>query len=208
MIIKKLVVGVTCILFILGFSISSSADEIDLQAVDLATDVVSILQREVDESNDSWQREINYCINYRENVPNGVLGCYSQAITYMGYHKVTLRTSAQYFLLNSTECYTDIVSGIRMIGDRYCIALGSYYTDRIGTKVDLVFENGVILKCILGDQKADEHTNLTHQFHLSDGSVAEFIVDYAYFSGHPEQWSYLIGGKSRIRKVVIIPSNL
>ncbi|MBR4315031.1 MAG: hypothetical protein IKP66_09000, partial [Lachnospiraceae bacterium] len=66
---------------------------------------------------------------------------------------------------------------------RYCIAVGSFYTTQIGQKIDLVLTNGTVIKCILGDCKSDEHTDETHRYHAIDGSVAEFIVDYDYFSG-------------------------
>ena len=66
-----------------------------------------------------------------------------------------------------------------MVGNRYCVALGSYYTTKIGTKVDLVLShNGKmhVLKCILADQKANKDTVNMHRVH-KDGSIAEFIVN-------------------------------
>lgn len=73
----------------------------------------------------------------------------------------------------------DPKSGVYMVGNRYCIALGSYYATKIGTKIDLVLRhNGKnhILKCILADQKSDDDTIKNHKVH-SDGSIAEFIVN-------------------------------
>lgn len=127
------------------------------------------------------------------NVPNNAEGCKSWNITYMDYKKVTSETSKQYWFLNSDECYTEIETGLRKVGDRYCIALGSYYTTTIGQKVDLYFEDGTVLKCILGDCKADIHTDPTNRFHSEDGSVAEFIIDGAYLKG-TEAWRGLCGG--------------
>lgn len=69
-------------------------------------------------------------------------------------------------------------SGIWMIGNRYCIAVGSYYTKQIGVKTDLVLShNGRkhVLKCITADSKADKDTINKHRVH-TDGSVVEFIV--------------------------------
>lgn len=66
-----------------------------------------------------------------------------------------------------------------MVGDRYCVALGSYYTTKIGTKVDLVLSykgKKHVLKCILADQKDDRDTINNHRVH-KDGSVAEFVVN-------------------------------
>ena len=65
-----------------------------------------------------------------------------------------------------------------MVENRYCIAVGSYYTKNIGVKIDLVLShNGRkrILKCITADSKADKDTVNQHRVH-NDGSVVEFIV--------------------------------
>lgn len=124
-------------------------------------------------------------------VPNDVEGCKSWNFTYMAYTKVTNEASDQYnFLYNEDLCYTDPLTGIRMSGGRYCIAVGSFYSTKIGQKIDLLLSNGEVLKCILGDCKADEHTDETHRFHAIDGSVAEFVVDYDYFTD-TSQWESL-----------------
>ncbi len=124
-------------------------------------------------------------------VPNDVEGCKSWNFTYMAYTKVTTVTSDQYqFLYNDDLCYSDPLTGIRMSQGRYCIAVGSFYTTKIGQKIDLVLTNGEVIKCILGDCKADVHTDPTNRFHAVDGSVAEFVVDYDYFHS-TAQWESL-----------------
>lgn len=87
---------------------------------------------------------------------------------------VFIHSSDQYAL--QLQAYTGDY-GIRMVGDRYCVAVGSRFTERIGAKIDVVLENGSVIKCILGDQKADKDTDETNSYHLSDGSYLEFIVD-------------------------------
>lgn len=82
------------------------------------------------------------------------------------------------------EYHLDYQSGIWMIGDRYCIAVGSYYTKNIGVKIDLVLShNGRkhTLKCITADSKADKDTINKHRVH-KDGSIVEFIVKTRYLS--------------------------
>ena len=124
-------------------------------------------------------------------VPNDIEGCKSWNFTYMAYTKVTNKSSAQYqFLYNDDLCYSDPLTGIRMSQGRYCIAVGSFYATQIGQKLDLVLTNGEVIKCILGDCKSDNHTDPTHRFHAVDGSVAEFVVDYDYFSS-TSQWKSL-----------------
>lgn len=74
------------------------------------------------------------------------------------------------------KAYTD-EDGMRKVGRRYCIAVGTFYTSEIGTKVDLMMENGNEIPCIVGDIKSDQHTDELHQRGANGGCVAEFIVD-------------------------------
>ena len=94
--------------------------------------------------------------------------------SYMDYTAITSKSSPQYKLQHK-YAYTDD-TGIRMVDGRYCIALGSYYTHRIGQYVDLVLENGEVIECIIGDQKDDRDTNSSNTI-AHDGSATEFIVE-------------------------------
>ena len=81
--------------------------------------------------------------------------------------------------------HLDASSGVWMVGDRYCIAIGSYYTTKIGVRVDLVLLHGGkrhTLKCITADSKADKDTIDQHRVHR-DGSVVEFVVKTSSLPG-------------------------
>ena len=95
--------------------------------------------------------------------------------SYEDYHKITSQSSTHYKLQNEYALTT--CRGLRIVNQRYCIAVGSYFETRIGQYIDVVLENGTVIHCILGDQKADEHTDSAHIAHTTDGSVVEFIVD-------------------------------
>lgn len=74
--------------------------------------------------------------------------------------------------------HLDYQSGVWMVGNRYCIAVGSFYAKNIGVKIDLVLShNGRkhTLKCITADCKSDKDTISNHKIH-KDGSVVEFVV--------------------------------
>ena len=120
-----------------------------------------------------WTQESNITlkkpISYKYNVYD------SGRKNYMDWNCITDRTSDQYKLQNSIA-YTDLETGIRKIGDRYCIAVGSFFTIKQGTKINLFMDNGNIIKCILSDSKADCDTDSTH-IYASDGSISEFIVN-------------------------------
>ncbi|MDO4167338.1 MAG: hypothetical protein Q4D32_08040, partial [Eubacteriales bacterium] len=84
--------------------------------------------------------------------------------------------------------HLDGQSGVWMIGNRYCIAVGSFYTkkckSKLGVKIDLVLSrNGKkhILRCITADCKADIDTIHHHTMH-KDGSVVEFVVKTSMLS--------------------------
>lgn len=95
--------------------------------------------------------------------------------TYMDYKTVTAKGTPQYALLNSDKAYTK--DGFRMYDGYYCVALGSYYSKQIGTKFYIKLSNGRTLRCILGDQKSDRHTDKKHQYARNNKDILEFIVD-------------------------------
>ena len=94
--------------------------------------------------------------------------------SYESYKALTNKKSRQYKLQQVAETNE---YGLRIVDGRYCVALGSYYTKSIGQYVDVVMENGAILECILGDAKADIHTDAATHRQNSNGNVVEFIVD-------------------------------
>ncbi len=93
--------------------------------------------------------------------------------SYMDCSAITDTNSAQYQFKYD---YLSSASGIMVVDDRYVCAVGSYYATEIGTRIDLVMENGSVVPCVVGDIKADKHTDKTNRQHSKDGSVVEFIV--------------------------------
>ena len=123
--------------------------------------------------------------------------------SYMDYRCIRNRSSRQYKL--QKKAVTNKKTGIRMINGRYCIALGAYYTRRIGAKVDLVMSSGKVVKCITADMKADRDTVNNHRQHR-DGSVAEFVVDTPRLSRKVRRMgdvSYTGPFRGRIKKIRI-----
>ena len=92
---------------------------------------------------------------------------------YMDYRAITDTASPQWQIQQGA--YTDS-HGLRKVGDRYCIALGSAYGTEIGSRYIVLLDTGVRFKAILADQKADRDTNAEHTADMS-GAVVEFVVD-------------------------------
>ncbi len=95
--------------------------------------------------------------------------------SYMDYRAITSTDSKQYELQNEYATTGDY--GIRMVGNRYCVAVGSHFTDKVGQYIDLVLENGTVIPCILADQKADVHTDSNNIVTMHNGCMSEFVVD-------------------------------
>ena len=131
---------------------------------------------------EKWNREVDYCKqqevnvfeNWRTNLGNGKSN--SKTRTHMSYTAVTSHSSMQYKVLNSADAWSSKYTGLRMVGDRYCVAVGLKY-GVAGDKIDLVMEDGSVVKAIIGDIKARKDTDETNMFQKDDGSIVELITD-------------------------------
>ena len=94
--------------------------------------------------------------------------------SYMDADTITSRNTDQYKL--KAKYIIDEQTGIWTVDERYCIAVGSYYTQSVGTYIDIVMENGSTLHCILGECKRNRDTDHTNRQN-NNGSVVEFIVN-------------------------------
>lgn len=97
--------------------------------------------------------------------------------SYMDYRTITNKSSAQYKL--QQECVTDN-HGLRRYGDDYVVALGTFYADGIGDRYKITLANETCFYAVVGDFKADAHTDSLHQYTPTEDvgkCVIEFIVD-------------------------------
>lgn len=104
--------------------------------------------------------------------------------TYAYYDAVTDKTSPAYAVLNSGtyrgvtyKTTTDETTGIRMVGEYYCAALGTFYGTTKGTKYKVTLDTGKTFKIILCDTKSNRHTDKKHQYANKNKDVVEFYVD-------------------------------
>lgn len=95
--------------------------------------------------------------------------------SYMDYRAITNKSSQQFQL---QKLYANTGNyGIRVVEDRYCIAVGTHFSASIGQYLDLILENGTVIPCVLADVKADIHTDSNNIITLHNGCVSEFVVD-------------------------------
>lgn len=94
--------------------------------------------------------------------------------SYMSYRAITSKCSLQYKL--QSIAYTGEF-GIRQIDGRFCVAIGTFSNATVGTYIDLILENETIIPCVVGDFKADIHTDSTNKVTSHNGCVSEFLID-------------------------------
>lgn len=124
--------------------------------------------------------------------------------SYMDYRTITNRDSEQYALQEG--CWTDD-DGLRRYGDYYVVALGSYYADNIGDKFIITLEDGEEFAAIVGDFKADRHTDQTNRYTpMQNGgkNIIEFVVDTHTLDDTARQMgdiSYIYGFGGNVRSI-------
>lgn len=94
---------------------------------------------------------------------------------YMDYRCIS--AGDQYQL--QQQAYTDN-QGIRRVGDDVCVAMGSYYGTKIGTRFRITTDTGNVYTAVLADCKSDYHTDVNNQYRLSGNgkkNIIEFVVD-------------------------------
>ena len=130
--------------------------------------------------------------------------------SYMSYKAITNTDSYQYKL--QKRCWTD-ANGLRRYKTFYVVALGSYYAEYIGQTFHIKTTDGNEFDCVVGDFKADRHTDSLHQYtpmDPQDGSavrkcVVEFVVDTGMLdktAKHMGDISYIEGFSGNIQEIV------
>lgn len=95
---------------------------------------------------------------------------------FKSYEPYDLITAQSVQLCLQQEANTD-VNGFRLLDGRYLVAVGTFCNAPCGTYVDLILENGILIPCIVGDIKADVHTDETNTYTMATMCASEFIVD-------------------------------
>lgn len=96
---------------------------------------------------------------------------------YMDYRCISDTSSVQYDM--QQQAYTD-ERGFRKIGDDYCVALGTGFTNGCGERFLITLDSGYSFTAIVSDVKADVHTDSTNCYAPrgdNSGNVVEFIID-------------------------------
>ena len=106
--------------------------------------------------------------------------------TYMDYRAITNTDSIQYKM--QQEAYTDEYGLRKYKNGDYMVAMGSYY-GKVGDRFRITLDSGETIRCIMGDAKADCHTDAYNQYTPcgSGKNVIEFVVDTPALSDEARQ---------------------
>ena len=101
--------------------------------------------------------------------------------SWMDYRYITSVSSDQYALQQLAETGEH---GIRMYDGYMLVAMGNHYANNtIGKKFEIEFTGGDVLKVMVGDIKADQHTDDKNCISVHDKAIIEFIVDADVMNG-------------------------
>lgn len=113
--------------------------------------------------------------------------------TYMDYKLISDKSSSQYKFIQENCRVSD--NGFLMVDDEwYCVALGNYFLDDIGTKYIVTLETGNQIKIVKTEIKDNLHTCDLNYQHKIDGSVLEFLLDTSRLQDKKTQNGYLWNG--------------
>lgn len=105
------------------------------------------------------------------NIPSGL----GSVHTYMGWQKITSKTSTQYKLREQAGMNFD-TEGFGKINGRYVIACTATFGG-VGDYIDFYQEDGSIIPCIIGDIKSQGDEGCTQWGHLNGRCIIEFVVN-------------------------------
>ena len=154
-----------------------------------------------------------YISNKKQKINKNYID-YSAPVTsgfksYMPYTAITSYSSPQYKL--QQKAYTGTY-GIRQVNGRYCVAIGTGFSSKVGTYFDLILSNGTVIPCIIADVKANQHTDSQNMITVANGCLTEFIVDFGALNSKAKQMgdiSYCNDNwKSRVQTVRIYKENI
>ena len=185
--LKKILIGGTIICLSLIFTNNPSAKEelSDKYKIELPTldELIDKENKEIKKKNKI--EEVKKEVQKKRDRKNSTTsrGSYKRVSktntsmkSYMNYRTITDKTSEQYKLQHNENIYTDN-EGFRKIGDNFIIAVGTYFGCNVGQEVMVKLSSGTTFKAIVGDIKANQHTDNINIQHSVDGSVVEFLVD-------------------------------
>ena len=151
-----------------------------IQTIGMTAELVQRVSEDTVQAKEQYSEQVETISYYEE--ANTAVSCFAEGFdssfkAYMDYRCITDVGSVQYSM--QQQAYTD-ARGFRKIGDDYCVALGSGFTNGCGERFLIGLDSGYSFTAIVADVKADCHTDSTNCYAprgWNSGNVVEFIID-------------------------------
>lgn len=130
-------------------------------------------------------------------------GSYGKFKSYMDKDAITAYGSLEY--KQKEAAYID-ENGVACLDGRMLIAVGTGHNAPVGSNLDVYLSSGKVLKCKVGDTKANRDTRADNIVHASDGSIIEFLVETSQMNRKARQmgdmsYAGMEGGIVKVVKV-------
>ncbi len=184
--------------FVKDFSVSKLVED-EIQAIE---------QKKVEEELEIERKRVK---RVSRGISRSVPKTNTSMKTYMHYKTITNKSSEQYKLQNRDDVWTD-EEGFRRLGDKFIVAVGTYYSKEVGQELIIELDNGTTFDAIVGDIKDDKHTDSTNRQHKVDKSVIEFIVDLKKLDNTIKKmgdcsYSNMNDFKGNISNIIVLPKD-
>ena len=133
---------------------------------------ISQLEEKIDSFEEEIKEEINEIPEPQDTII--VQATKKDFKSYMPYTAITNKSSVQYKLQQQALTNED---GIRCLESRPMVAVGTGWGLKVGDTALVTCENGNSFEVVIGDIKADIHTDTNNKTTISNGCRCEFIVD-------------------------------
>ena len=161
--IKRIGASAACIAVFMTMSTPPAPEAMYAEQMEMQT--VQIREAKVATVNTT---EVKYV---SRGLPRATRGTFK---SYMDYRAIKDPKSNQAEI--QRNAYTD-ESGYRRIGERYLVAMGTYYAEQVGKSFRITLSTGQVFEVTMGDVKSDSHTDEQNQYCVKDKTILEFIVD-------------------------------
>ena len=113
-----------------------------------------------------------------EDIPEIKKGQYTGTKSYEYASVISNKSSRAYQM----KILADTEDGFLKYDDRFLVAIGTHFNAPVGTYINIELENGTNIPAIVGDIKADKHTDENNVYSMTCICATEFIVDNSFKS--------------------------
>lgn len=139
-----------------------------------------------------------------EDIPHVKKGKYKGTKSYEYASAITNKGSKAYELKSISE--TD-ENGFLRYKERYLVAIGTHFNAPVGTFITITLENGEEIPAVVGDIKADKHTDQNNVYSMTCICATEFIVSESFKTSSGDVSSIFPEWQSKVASITTYEYN-